>query len=81
MTATTETDIGRALGTDYFLLRSELTEDEADYLDRTRRFVDREVLPVIPVTGSVPSCRWIWLAGWGSWGWWGTGSKATAARR
>ncbi len=45
---TTETDIGRALGTDYFLLRSELTEDELYYLDRTRRFVDQEVLPVMP---------------------------------
>ena len=48
MTVTTETDIGRALGTDYFLLRSELSEDELGYLDRTRRFVDEEVLPVMP---------------------------------
>ena len=40
-------DIGTALGTDYFLLRSELTEPELDYLDRTRRFVHDEVLPVI----------------------------------
>ena len=48
MTATTDTDIGRALGTDYFLLRSELSEDELDYLDRTRRFVEEEVLPVMP---------------------------------
>jgi glutaryl-CoA dehydrogenase len=48
VTATTETDIGRALGTDYFLLRSELNEEEIDYLDRTRRFVDEEVLPAMP---------------------------------
>ena len=48
MTAAIETDIGRALGTDYFLLRSELTEDELDYLDRTRGFVEEEVLPVMP---------------------------------
>jgi glutaryl-CoA dehydrogenase len=48
MTVTADTDIGRALGTDYFLLRSDLTEDELDYLDRTRRFVDEEVLPVMP---------------------------------
>src|SRR6266508_204930 len=41
------TDIGTALGTDYFLLRSDLTEPELDYLDRTRRFVHDEVLPVI----------------------------------
>jgi glutaryl-CoA dehydrogenase len=48
MTVVTETDVGRALGTDYFLLREELTKAELDYLDRTRRFVDEEVLPVMP---------------------------------
>ena len=48
MTMSVETDIGRALGTDCFLLRSELTEDEAGYLDRTRKFVEEEVLPVMP---------------------------------
>jgi glutaryl-CoA dehydrogenase len=41
------TGIGTALGTDYFLLRSELTDSELEYLDRTRRFVHDEVLPVI----------------------------------
>src|ERR1700736_5560226 len=41
------TGIGKALGTDYFLLRSELTTSELDYLERTRRFVHDEVLPVI----------------------------------
>jgi len=48
MTTIPEIDIGRALGTDYFLLRDELTEDELDYLNRTRRFVEEEVLPVMP---------------------------------
>jgi glutaryl-CoA dehydrogenase len=48
MTATTQLDVGKALGTDYLLLRSELTKDETDYLDRTRRFVEDEVLPVMP---------------------------------
>ena len=48
MTATTQLDVGKALGTDYFLLRSELTKEETDYLDRTRRFVEAEVLPVMP---------------------------------
>jgi glutaryl-CoA dehydrogenase len=43
-----EVDIGRALGTDYFLIRSELTVEELEYLERTRRFVDDEVLPVMP---------------------------------
>jgi glutaryl-CoA dehydrogenase len=41
------TDVGRALGTDYFLIRDQLTEEELDYLERTRRFVEDEVLPVI----------------------------------
>jgi len=41
------TDIGKALGTDYFLLRAELTEDERDYLERTRRFAEEEVMPQI----------------------------------
>jgi glutaryl-CoA dehydrogenase len=40
-------DVGKALGTDYFLLRAELTPSELDYLVRTRRFVEEEVLPVI----------------------------------
>jgi glutaryl-CoA dehydrogenase len=48
MTATSELDIGKALGTDYFLLRTELTDQETDYLDRTRQFVENEVLPVMP---------------------------------
>jgi glutaryl-CoA dehydrogenase len=46
--ATTHFDVGKALGTDYFLLRSELTDEEVDYLDRTRAFVEEEVLPVMP---------------------------------
>jgi glutaryl-CoA dehydrogenase len=48
MTTITEPAIGRALGTDYLLLRGELTPAEVDYLERTRRFVDKEVLPVMP---------------------------------
>jgi glutaryl-CoA dehydrogenase len=41
------TDIGKALGTDYFLIRDELSDAEIDYLERSRRFVNQEVLPVI----------------------------------
>jgi glutaryl-CoA dehydrogenase len=40
-------DVGKALGTDYFLLRDQLSEEEIAYLERTRRFVDDELLPVI----------------------------------
>ena len=41
------TGIGKALGTDYFLLKGTLSAQELEYLDRTRRFVHDEVLPVI----------------------------------
>jgi glutaryl-CoA dehydrogenase len=40
-------DLGKALGTDYFLLREDLTSSELEYLTRTRAFVEEEVLPVI----------------------------------
>jgi glutaryl-CoA dehydrogenase len=40
-------NIGHALGTDYFLIAGQLTREELDYLQRTRDFVDGEVLPVI----------------------------------
>jgi glutaryl-CoA dehydrogenase len=42
-----QTRIGQSMGTDYFALRDELTDAERDYLQRTRQFVDTEVLPVI----------------------------------
>ena len=41
------TDLGKALGTDYFLLRKDLTDPDRDYLERTRRFVHDEVMPQI----------------------------------
>jgi glutaryl-CoA dehydrogenase len=41
------TEIGKSMGTDYFGLRDELTAAEQDYLQRTRDFVDADVLPVI----------------------------------
>lgn len=41
------TDIGKSLGTDYFLLEDSLTPEEKDYLGRARRYVQDEVLPVI----------------------------------
>jgi glutaryl-CoA dehydrogenase len=40
-------DLGKALGTDYFLIREDLTSSELDHLTRTRAFVEEEVLPVI----------------------------------
>jgi glutaryl-CoA dehydrogenase len=40
-------DLGKALGTDYFFLREQLSPEQLDYLGRTRRYVDEEVLPVI----------------------------------
>jgi glutaryl-CoA dehydrogenase len=39
--------IGQSLGTDYFRVADQLTEEERSYLRRTREFVEEEVLPVI----------------------------------
>jgi glutaryl-CoA dehydrogenase len=43
----TTDDIGRARGTDYFLIAEQLTESEMDYLLRARQFVDHDGLPVL----------------------------------
>ncbi|ADB75056.1 Glutaryl-CoA dehydrogenase [Geodermatophilus obscurus DSM 43160] len=40
-------DIGKALSTDYFQLREDLSPEQMDHLLRTRTFVEDEVLPVI----------------------------------
>jgi glutaryl-CoA dehydrogenase len=40
-------DIGRSRSTDYFLIGEQLTDSEREFLRRTRRFVDDDVLPVI----------------------------------
>jgi glutaryl-CoA dehydrogenase len=42
-----EAGLGRALRTDYFLLREEFTPAQLGYLDRARAFVHDDVLPVI----------------------------------
>jgi glutaryl-CoA dehydrogenase len=42
-----DNNIGRSLRTDYFRIGDQLTADERDYWQRTRDFVDDEVLPVI----------------------------------
>ena len=47
MTTTPESQLGRALATDYFFIREQLTEEQLDVLRRMREFVDHEVLPVI----------------------------------
>ena len=47
MTADLRTGIGDALSTDYFLLREEFSPEQLGYLQRTRAFVQDEVLPVI----------------------------------
>ena len=39
--------IGKALSTDYFQLREDLSPEQLDHLLRTRAFVEDEVLPVI----------------------------------
>ena len=41
------TGIGHSLGTDYFHIADQLTREELSYLERTRNFVDKDVLSVI----------------------------------
>lgn len=45
--ATVTRKVGEALATDYFLVRDQLTDEQWTCFMDTRRFVDREVLPVI----------------------------------
>ncbi len=40
-------NLGRSMGTDFFRIAEQLTEEELGYWRRTRDFVDDEVLPVI----------------------------------
>ena len=47
MTRTTFEHLGEALGTDFFDVREQFTEEQWDHFAATRRFVDSEVLPVI----------------------------------
>jgi glutaryl-CoA dehydrogenase len=39
-------DIGRARGTDYFLMKEQLTPEEADILSAVREFGEAQVLPI-----------------------------------
>src|SRR6478752_4296981 len=43
----TDWELGAGLGTDYFRIRHQLTPTQLGHLERTRAFVDEEVLPVI----------------------------------
>jgi glutaryl-CoA dehydrogenase len=45
--ATLTREVGEALATDYFFVRDQLTDEQWTRFMDTRRFVDREVLPVI----------------------------------
>jgi glutaryl-CoA dehydrogenase len=47
MTGTKFEHLGEALGTDFFDVREQFTDEQWDHFVATRRFVDTEVLPVI----------------------------------
>ncbi len=47
MTADTYEHLGEALGTDFFTVREQFTDEQWNRFITTRRFVDEEVLPVI----------------------------------
>ena len=40
-------NIGAARGTDYFLMKEQLTKDEVEILEKVRKFGEEEVLPVV----------------------------------
>ena len=46
-TASLAEDIALSLGTDYFLMREQLSGDEAALLDKVRAFGELEILPVV----------------------------------
>ena len=47
MTETTNAHLGEALGTDFFSVREQFTDDEWSHFITVRRFVDEEVVPVV----------------------------------
>ncbi len=46
-TAALAEDLALSLGTDYFLMREQLSAEEAALLDKVRAFGEREILPVV----------------------------------
>ena len=73
--------IGRSRGTDFFRIADQLTPQERDYWNRTRHFVDDEVLPVINDHWERAEFPETWSENLAVWGSSVTESTATAARR
>jgi glutaryl-CoA dehydrogenase len=44
---TTSSQLGESLGTDFFSVREQFTEEQWSHFSTVRRFVDEEVVPVI----------------------------------
>ena len=74
-------DIGRSRGTDFFRIADQLTPEELDYWNRTRRFVDGRSCRSSTTTGSAPSSLASWSRSSANSASSATGSRATAARR
>jgi glutaryl-CoA dehydrogenase len=47
MTQVTSAHLGESLGTDFFSVREQFTEEQWSHFSTVRRFVDEEVVPVI----------------------------------
>src|ERR1700744_1519777 len=47
MTQTTSTHLGESLGTDFFSVREQFTDEQWDHFITVRRFVDDEVVPIV----------------------------------
>ena len=72
--------LGEALATDYFHVREQFSDEQWEHFIATRRFVDREVLPVINEYWENAELPWPLYRRLPSWDCSGRTSRATAAR-
>jgi glutaryl-CoA dehydrogenase len=81
VTQTTFEHLGEALGTDFFDVREQFTEEQWNHFAATRRFVDSEVLPVIGDLWERAEVPWDLIRRLPELGIVGETSKATTAPR
>ena len=63
MTQVASEHLGESLGTDFFSVREQFTDEQWDRFRTVRRFVDEEVVPVVGRTGNGPRSAGRWSGG------------------
>ncbi len=63
MTQVTSAHLGESLGTDFFSVREQFTDEQWEHFITVRRFVDEEVVPVSARTGNGPRSAGRWSGG------------------